>query len=183
MLRAVIIPHLRPNSRLGQTRFCTWTPASWRIEKPMRPSILIADDHRLYAEALGAILSPGYKTVAIATNGRQLTSLAVQFKPDVIVTDHAMPVLNGLRALRTLVRIGLPSKFIVLTTNREVSFAVEAFRSGASAFLLKTGSSDEFVKALSVVLDGGYYLSTQFPSDLGAVLAEARCQPTHRNPV
>ena len=181
MLRAVIIPHLRPNSRLGQTRFCTWTPASWRIEKPMRPSILIADDHRLYAEALGAILSPGYKTVAIATNGRQLTSLAVQFKPDVIVTDHAMPVLNGLRALRTLVRIGLPSKFIVLTTNREVSFAVEAFRSGASAFLLKTGSSDEFW-SFPVVLDGGYYLSTQFPSDLGAVLAD-HCQPTHRNPV
>jgi DNA-binding NarL/FixJ family response regulator len=148
----------------------------------MRPSILIADDHRLYAEALCAIVSPAYETVAVATNGRQLTSLAVQFKPDLVVTDHSMPVLNGLKAVRALTKIGLCSKFIVLTTNRDANFAVEAFRSGASAFLLKTGSSDELLKALSVVLDGGYYLSEQLPCDLETVLAEAGWRPVHGNP-
>jgi DNA-binding NarL/FixJ family response regulator len=145
----------------------------------MRPTILIADDHRLYADALRSMLSPAYEVVGIATNEQELTELAVQFKPDVIVTDHSMPLLNGLNAVRALTRMGLHSKFIILTTHRDVSLAVEAFRLGAFAFLLKTASSDEFKQALAVVQGGGCYLSVQFPSDLEAILAEAACRPAH----
>ncbi len=144
----------------------TCTPTPLLIETPMRPTILIADDHRLYADALRSMLSPAYEIVGIATNGQELTELAVQFKPDLIVTDHSMPLLNGLRAVHALARMGLRSKFIVLTMHRDVSLAVEAFRSGASAFVLKTASRDEFTKALAVVQGGGCYLSVQFPCDL-----------------
>jgi len=143
----------------------------------MRPTILIADDHRLYADALRCMLNPAYETVGIATNEGELTTLAIRFKPDLIVTDHSMPSLNGLKAVRTLLKMGLPSKFVVLTMHEEMSFVVRAFRSGASAFVLKTASSGEFTKALTVVLAGGRYLSLQFPSDLMAVLAEAGCRP------
>jgi DNA-binding NarL/FixJ family response regulator len=147
----------------------------------MRPSILIADDHRLYADALRSMLSPSYEIVGIATNGRELTELAVQFKPDLVVTDHSMPLLNGLKAIRALTKLGLRSRFVVLTTNRHANFVVEVFRSGASAFLLKTGSSDEFTKALSVVLDGGYYLSAQLTCDLANVLEQAGCPAVYGN--
>ncbi len=144
----------------------------------MRTTILIADDHRLYAEALRSMLSPAYETVGVATNGEKLTELAIRFNPDLIVTDHSMPVLNGLKAVHALARMGLHSKFIILTAHRDVGLAVEAFRLGAFAFLLKTASCDEFTKALAVVQGGGCYLSVQFPCDLVAVLAEAACRPT-----
>jgi DNA-binding NarL/FixJ family response regulator len=104
----------------------------------------------------------------------------VRFKPDIIVTDHSMPLLNGLDALRTLASMGLSSKFIFLTTHRELSLAVEAFRSGASAFVLKTASSAEFREALDVVQGGGCYLSSQLPSDLVTVLADAARQKALR---
>ncbi len=148
----------------------------------MRTTILIADDHRLYAEALRSMLGPAYETVGIATNGEKLTELAIRFKPDLIVTDHSMPLLNGLKAVHALARMGLHSKFIILTTRRDVSLAVDAFRLGASAFLLKTASSDEFTKALAVVQGGGCYLSVQFPCDLVAVLAVAACRLADGDP-
>jgi len=143
----------------------------------MRPTILIADDHRLYADALRSMLNPAYDIVGIATNGRELTELAARFKPDLIVTDISMPLLNGLEAVRILATMGLPSKVIVLTMHMDVSLAVEAFRSGASAFVLKTANSAEFTEALAVVQGGGCYLSSQFPSDLVTVLAEAASHP------
>ncbi len=143
----------------------------------MRPTVLIADGHRLYADALSAMLSPAYEIVGIGTNGRELTELAVRFEPDLIVTGISMPVLNGLEAVRALATTGLHSKVIVLTMHRDVSLAVEAFRSGASAFVLKTATLEEFRKALQVVRGGGSYLSSQLPSDLAIVLAEAASYP------
>ena len=143
----------------------------------MPPTILIADDHRLYADALRAMLRPTYEIVAIAANGQELSELALQFEPDLIVTDHSVPRLNGLSAVRALSRRGLHSKFIILTMHRDVSLAVEAFRLGAAAFVLKTASRTEFMEALSVVQGGGCYLSSQFSCDLITVLAEAARRP------
>ena len=73
--------------------------------------------------------------------------------------------------------MGLQSKVIVLTMHVDVSLAVDAFRSGASAFVLKTASLAEFREALQVVQGGGCYLSSQLPSDLVTVLAEAASRP------
>ena len=139
----------------------------------MRPSVLIADDHRLYALSLRSLLSPFYEVVAVAQDGRELVKLAVQHRPDVIVTDISMPVMNGLDAIEELSRLASRSKFVVLTMHQEVGLAVLAFRYGASGFLLKTGRGSELIKALSVVLEGGRYLSPDFPKSLDLVLAEA----------
>ena len=137
------------------------------------PSILIADDHQLFAESLRSLLSPAYQVLGIATNGRELIDLAVQHKPHMILNDVSMPILNGLDALNTLKKMGLRSKFIMLSMHFDLSIAVEVFRSGASAFVMKTASGDELKEALQTVYRGGYYLSPQFPCDLVTVLAEA----------
>src|SRR5271167_2730327 len=143
----------------------------------MKSRVLIADDHQLFAESLRSLLSPSHDIVGIATNGRELTELAVQFKPDLIVTDLTMPLLNGLDAMQNLRGVHLRSKFIVLTMHVDISLAVLVFRAGASAFVLKTASGDELKEALAVVHRGGCYLSPQFPSDLVSVLAEAARRP------
>jgi len=143
----------------------------------MRPSILIADDHQLFAEGLGCLLSPSYDVLSIASNGRELTELAARLKPDLILTDLSMPILNGLEAMRSLADKNLRSKFVVLTMHLDVSLAVQAFRTGASAFVLKTTGREELQKALQMVYRGGYYLSPQFSCDLVSVLAQAAKRP------
>ena len=142
----------------------------------MRHSVLIADDHRLYAEGLRSLLSPFYEIVAIAGNGQELIKLAVQHQPDLIVTDISMPVMTGLDAIQQLRRWGLQSKVVVLTMHQEVGLAVLAFRYGASAFLLKTARGNELIEALSVAQEGGRFLSPDFPKSLDLVLAEAASQ-------
>ncbi len=143
----------------------------------MRPTLLIADDHQLFAESLRSLLSPTYDVVGIAANGKELTEMAMKLKPNLVMTDLSMPLLNGLDAVQTLTGAGLRSKFIVLTMHTDISLAVLVFRAGASAFVLKTASGDELKEALQTVQRGGCYLSPQFPSDLVSVLAEAARRP------
>jgi DNA-binding NarL/FixJ family response regulator len=143
----------------------------------MRPTLLIADDHQLFAESLRSLLSPVYDVVGIATNGRELTELAIQLKPTLILTDLSMPLLNGLDAVQNLTAMGLRSKFIVLTMHVDMSLAVLVFRAGASAFVLKSANGEELKEALQMVYRGGHYLSPQFPCDLVTVLAEAARRP------
>ena len=143
----------------------------------MRPTLLIADDHQLFAESLRSLLSPIYDVVGIAGNGKELTEMAMKLKPNLVMTDLSMPQLNGLDAVQALTGAGLRSKFIVLTMHTDISLAVLVFRAGASAFVLKTASGDELKEALKVVYGGGCYLSPHFPSDLVSVLAEAARRP------
>ena len=143
----------------------------------MRPTILIADDHQLFAESLSSLLSPMYDVVGVAANGKELTELAVKLKPNLILTDASMPLLNGLDAVQLLTEMGLRTKFIVLTMHADISLAVRVFRAGASGFVLKSASSDELKEAIKSVLGGGCYLSPQFPNDLVSVLAEAARRP------
>ncbi len=143
----------------------------------MRPSVLIADDHQMFAEALRSLLSPAYDVVGIAANGREMTDMAMQHKPDLVVTDISMPLLNGLDAITTLTKLGLRSKFIIVTMNADVSVAIEAFRSGASALVMKTANSEELKEAVQIVHRGGCYLSPKFSCDLVTVLAEAARRP------
>ena len=143
----------------------------------MRPTILIADDHQLFAESLCSLLSSSFDLVGIATNGRELIELAARLKPTLILTDISMPQLNGLDAMQNLRAMGLRSKFVVLTMHTGMSLAVMVFRAGASGFVLKTASGEELKQALHVVYRGGLYLSSQFPCDLVTVLAEAARRP------
>ncbi len=143
----------------------------------MRPTVLIADDQQLLAESLRSLLSPSYNIVGIATNGKELIEMAVRYQPTLVLTDLSMPQMNGLDAVHTLIGMGVRSKFIFLTMQVDISLAVLVFRAGASAFVLKTASSDDLKEAINVVLGGGCYLSPQFPSDLVTVLAEAARRP------
>lgn len=141
------------------------------------PTILIADDHQLLAESLRSLLSPTFQVVGIATNGRELIDLAVKHKPNMILSDVSMPIMNGLDALGALKKLGLRCKYIMMTMHFDLSIAVEVFRSGASAFVMKTATGNELKEALQTVHRGGYYLSPQFPCDLVTVLAEAARRP------
>lgn len=125
------------------------------------PRIILADDHTLFAEALGKLLAQHGEVIATVGDGRALLEIASSLKPDVVVVDIAMPLLNGLDAGRELKK-KLPSvKLIFLTMNEDPDLAVVAMRSGASGYLLKTSAGLELLSALREVLRGKTYVTPQ----------------------
>ena len=130
-----------------------------------RSRILIADDHNLIAELCKGLLETEFDVVGTVSDGRALVRSAVILKPDVIVLDIAMPILNGLDAGRQ-VKDFLPNvKLVYLTMNSDMEVTAEAFRRGASGYLLKTCAAAEMVTAVRAVLRGKTYISSVLSQD------------------
>ena len=128
--------------------------------KTSRPRILIADDHELVAEAFKNFLSPDFAVIATVHDGRSLMKTAAALRPDVILTDIGMPLLNGLDAAERIKRVCPQVKLIYVSVNQDPALIAEAFRRGASAYLLKTAAARELVSAIHQVLAGKTYLSS-----------------------
>src|SRR5271154_2359202 len=125
-----------------------------------RSRIGIADDHTLVAELCKRLLETEFDVVGVVSNGRDLLKSAIELKPDVVVLDIAMPFLNGLIAGRQLKQMFPAVKLIYLTMNSDADVAAEAFRRGASGYLLKTCAASEMVLAVRAALRGKTYLSS-----------------------
>jgi DNA-binding NarL/FixJ family response regulator len=126
-----------------------------------RPRFLIADDHAIFAEALRVFLERTYPVVGMVADGRALIEAALRFRPEVIVADVGMPVLNGLDAARRI-RVDAPNvKFIFLTMQADPNLAAAALELGLIGFVLKHATGNELLKAIDHVLHGKAYLSPQ----------------------
>ena len=124
-----------------------------------RPRVLVADDHQMLLDALKRVLEPRCEVVGTVSDGRELLKAAAKLQPDIIVLDIAMPQLNGLDAARHLKPAMPKLKLIFITMNEDPDLVGEAFRAGASAFLLKKGAAFELTEAIEKVLKGGSYVS------------------------
>src|ERR1035437_7057575 len=102
-----------------------------------RTRILLAEDHTVVAEGLQALLKDSFELVGIVHDGRALLDAAETLRPDVIVTDISMPLLNGLDAIRQILLRRPDARIVVLTMHRETQLAADAFRAGVSGYLLK----------------------------------------------
>lgn len=129
-----------------------------KLEKAV-PRVLIADDHQLLADACKSLLEPEFDVVGVVTDGRALVTAAAELKPDIIILDIYMPHLNGLDAGEQ-VKQKLPRvKLVYLTMTTAANIAAEAFRRGASAYVLKQTTGDELLLAVRKVNQGASYLS------------------------
>jgi DNA-binding NarL/FixJ family response regulator len=124
-----------------------------------RPRVLLADDHRMLLDALKELLEPSYEVVGLVSDGRALLKIAEKLRPDIIVLDIAMPQLNGLDAGRNLKQSMPATKLIFMTMNEDPYLVGEAFRAGASAFLLKQAAALELNEAIKEVLKGRSYVT------------------------
>jgi DNA-binding NarL/FixJ family response regulator len=124
-----------------------------------RPRILLADDHKLMAEALQHLLQADFDVVGTVSDGRALIKAATELKPELVVVDIGMPLLNGLDAADQLKALHPDIKVIFLTQNREPRYAVEAFRRKASGYLLKDSAASELTTAIREALKGRSYVS------------------------
>ena len=130
-----------------------------------RSRILIADDHNLVAEMCKRLLEAEFDVVGVVSDGRALVRVAAELRPDVVVLDIAMPILNGLDAGQRLKAMLPAVKLVYLTMNPDVEVAAEAFRRGASGYLLKTCTTSDLVLAVREVLRGKSYISKALPCD------------------
>ena len=129
-------------------------------------TVLLADDHRMVAEGLRALLEPEFELVGIAEDGPALLEKAEQLKPDIIIADITMPSLNGIDAVERLKKNGSQAKVIFLTMHHDAMYAHRAFESGASGFVLKHSASDELLIAIREVLKGRTYVTPIIAEDL-----------------
>jgi len=130
-----------------------------------RSRILIADDHTLVAELCKKLLETEFDVVGTVSDGHALVRAAGELKPDVVVVDVAMPILNGLDAGRQVKEMLPAVKLVFLTMNPDIEIAAEAFRRGASGYLLKTCAAAELVLAVRDALRGKSYLSPALSKD------------------
>ncbi len=123
------------------------------------PRVLLADDHRLLLEAFQKLLESAVTVVGAVTDGHALLEAASRLRPDIIVVDIGMPLLNGLEAGRQIKQKMPQVKLIFLTVNEDPDFVTEAFHAGASAYLLKKSIGSELFRAIQQVMNGDTYVT------------------------
>jgi DNA-binding NarL/FixJ family response regulator len=143
-----------------------------------KPRVLLADDHRIVAAGLQALLAADYELVGLAQDGRSLLELARQVQADFIVTDISMPGLNGIDALQAMRREGLDIPVIFLTMHTEPAYARRALEAGAAGYVLKHAAPQELVQALHSAAQGSIYIS----SEIAAEVLDGPGQRTERDP-
>ena len=143
-----------------------------------RATVLLADDHAIVAEGLASLLQGEFALVGTVANGSELLEAARRLRPDLIVTDLAMPGLNGLDALRQLKAEGIAARVVVLTMHANAHVAAEVLRAGASGFVVKHAAGQELIAALHAVLGGRRYVNPDLAEDVLAALAEPSAPAT-----
>lgn len=131
-----------------------------------RYRVLLADDHALVAEGLRKLLEKEYDLAAVAADGRELLRKAVQLRPDAVVLDIAMPLLNGIEAAAQLRELLPQTRIVFATQHAERQYVQAAFRAGAHGYVVKQAAAAELLEALSMVLRGRYYVTPLVTKDL-----------------
>ena len=120
---------------------------------------MLADDHTILVEAFRKLLEPHFEVVGTVSDGRALLETAPQLKPDVIIVDIGMPLMNGMEAASRLKELIPAVKLIFLMMNEDPDLAVAAIRRGASGYLLKSSAASELIRAIQMSLKAKSYIT------------------------
>ncbi|MBH0200069.1 MAG: response regulator transcription factor [Nitrospira sp.] len=131
-----------------------------------RPRILMADDHSLVLAGLRKLVEGEGEVVGTVEDGRALVEEAQKLRPDIILLDISMPLLNGLDAARQLTKLVPEAKLIFLTMHATPTYATEAFKAGASAYLIKRSAASELKQAIQAVIRGQHYITPLITKDV-----------------
>jgi DNA-binding NarL/FixJ family response regulator len=135
----------------------------WAVEQKganmSRPRLLLGDDHHILLEGMRRLLERDYEIAGTGGDGRELVELAVRLVPDIVVLDIGMPLLNGIEAARQIRDLVPSVKIVFLTQQSARTYVQEAFRAGASAYVLKHAATTDLLDALHQALHGQYYVS------------------------
>ncbi len=131
-----------------------------------RIRILIGDDHSLILEGVRRLLEGHYDVVGSAGDGKALVEAAMRLVPDLVVLDVSMPILNGIDAARQIKKTLPGIRFVFLSMHSNAIYMRKAFEAGASAYVLKSGASEELLAAIETARKGRSYVSPSFGPDV-----------------
>ena len=132
----------------------------------VRSRILLADDHLLVMEGLRKLLEAEHDLIGTVEDGVTLVDMAKELEPDIILLDISMPMLNGIEAARKIKKLLPECKLIFVTMHGDSTYVIEAFRAGASGYLLKRSAASELSQAIRAVRNGQQYLSPLVTKDV-----------------
>ena len=131
-----------------------------------RARILLADDHSLILVGIRSILADHYDLVGQVEDGRSLVQEALRLRPDVVILDIAMPLLNGIEAARQIKKAWPDARLLFLTMHADPFYVREALQAGGAGYLLKSSANEELHRAIRSVLKGERYLTNAIPWEL-----------------
>lgn len=144
-------------------------------EPEARIRILLVDDHPIYRDGLELLLGsiPGFEVVGVAGDGAAAVDAAREHRPDVIVMDVQMPVMDGIEATRLIVEEDASAGIIVLTMSEDDESVFQAMRSGARGYLLKAASQEDIAQAVRAVAGGGVIFGASLASRMSDYFSRA----------
>ena len=129
----------------------------------MKARILLADDHPRFPEMEARLLEPEFEVVGKVGNGQALIEEAIRLKPDIIVTDISMPVLDGIEAVDRLMESGCTSRIVFLSVHSDSDFVRRCLSTGALGYVVKSRLASELVPAIRQALAGNTFISHSLP--------------------
>ena len=139
--------------------------------------MLIAEDHQLVADGMRKLLEPEFDLAAVVNEGRSAVDLFDRLRPDLILLDIGLPLLNGIEAARQIKKLSPDARILIVSMHSDRVYIEEAFNAGASGYLLKQSAAAELVEAIHAVLEGRYYVSKNLPSGGGSPAGDAIRNP------
>jgi len=131
-----------------------------------RLRILLGDDHSLILQGIQGLLEGRHDVVGAEENGKSLIEAALRLKPDLVVLDVSMPILNGIDAARRIKKALPTTKLVFLTMHANAIYLRKALELGASAYVLKSGAAEELLAGIEEVRKGNVYVSPNFGREI-----------------
>ena len=125
----------------------------------MRATVLLGDDHVLVLDGIRRLIETRYEVLGSANDGKTLVREALRLKPEIVVLDITMPILNGIDAAREIAKADPHVKFVFISMHSNAIYVRKAVEAGASAYVLKSGASEELLKAIEAARKGDKYFS------------------------
>jgi DNA-binding NarL/FixJ family response regulator len=125
----------------------------------MRARVVLAEDHADVAEQLRGVLEAEFEVAAMVGDGRALLAAAERCHPDVVVTDIAMPELDGIAATRELLRRSPGTRVVLVTVHKDQGLVQQGLEAGALGYVLKATAGEELVSAVRAAMRGEQYAS------------------------
>ena len=130
-----------------------------------RTRVLLADDHPLTLDGLRSFLDPHVQSIGTVTDGRALVEEALRLKPDLVISDITMPLLNGIDAATQILKALPATKILFITMHVSPAYLEAALNAGARGYVLKSSAREELIEAIERVMEGHIYVTPSLSSE------------------
>jgi DNA-binding NarL/FixJ family response regulator len=144
----------------------------------IRPRLLLADDHELFLDGLRKLLENDFELVGAVADGRAAVAAFAELRPDLLLLDISLPLLNGIEAARQVREASPEARILFVTMQTDRIYVEEAFRAGGCGYVVKQAAARELVEAIRTVLSRRFYVSPMIAAKAGSLPFDSAKTPS-----